>query len=63
MSARRHPDPEVDAMDKWLERLYTGTISDENETLKARVIELEKTVAEAIADARYWKQQATRNAP
>jgi hypothetical protein len=44
MSERRHPDPRVDAMDKWLERLYTGTLSDENETLKARVIELEAEI-------------------
>jgi hypothetical protein len=44
MSERKHPDPEVDAMDMWLVRLYAGSLSDENEQLKARVLELEAEI-------------------
>lgn len=51
-------------------KLYNAPEHAEREKLKARVIELEaenrklhKLADDAIADAGYWKRQATRNAP
>ena len=51
-------------------KLYNAPEHEERERLKARILELEAEVGklhkladEAIADAGYWKRQATRNAP
>jgi hypothetical protein len=49
-------------MGRWLTELFSEPLRVENEQLKARVRELEVVVAEAVADAAYWKRQATRNA-
>lgn len=58
-----HPDPEVEAMDRWLGELFSVDERAEIAALKAQVLKLEDALAKAVIEIAYWRQRATRNAP